>query len=108
MALLGALLSARYRDAIDGRLHDVPRGAADAAREGVANAVAAAGGAGPRAQALADAARQSFVEGWQQAMWAGVAVMGVLFLYVLARGPKNPLPATARESQADPEVVSTR
>ncbi|MER5764695.1 MFS transporter [Streptomyces sp. NPDC002082] len=112
VALLGALLSAGYQDAIDGRLHDVPRGAADAAREGVANAVAAAGGAGPRAQALVDAARQSFVEGWQQAMWAGVAVMGVLFLYVLTRGPKNPVPAPAlepeSEAEADPEVLSVR
>ncbi|MFE4262062.1 MFS transporter [Streptomyces sp. NPDC056883] len=108
VALLGALLSAGYRGAVDGRLHDIPQGAADAAREGVANAVAAAGGAGPRAQALVDAARQSFVEGWQQAMWAGVAVMGVLFLYVLARGPKNPVPAPARESEADPEVLSVR
>ncbi|MFB6521525.1 MFS transporter [Streptomyces sp. NPDC056401] len=106
VALLGALLSAGYRDAIDGRLHDIPPGAADAAREGVANAVAAAGGTGPRAQALVDAARQSFVEGWQQAMWAGVAVMGLLFLYVLTRGPKDPVPAPARESEADPEVLS--
>lgn len=93
VALLGALLSAGYRAAVDDRLHGVPQGAAEAAREGVANAVEAAGGAGPRAQALLDAARQSFVEGWQQAMWAGVAVMGVLFLYVLTRGPKNRTPA---------------
>lgn len=104
VALLGALLSAGYREAVDGRLHDVPQGAADAAREGVSNALAAAGGAGPRAQALVDAARQSFVEGWQQAMWAGVAVMGVLFFYVLTLGPKNPVPAPARESESEAEV----
>jgi hypothetical protein len=68
----------------------VPRDAADTAREGVANAVEAAGGAGPRAQELVRAARESFVDGWQQAMWAGVVVMGGLFLYILARGPKDP------------------
>ncbi|MFI5764946.1 MFS transporter [Streptomyces sp. NPDC051563] len=124
VALLGALLSAGYRDAVDERLHGFPRGAADAAREGVANAVGAAEGAGPRAHELVDAARQSFVEGWQQAMWAGVAVMGVLFLYVLARGPKsqdaipepnpnpNPNPgldpAPGREPEADSEPLSAR
>ncbi|WP_327308854.1 MFS transporter [Streptomyces sp. NBC_01298] len=102
VALLGALLSAGYRSAIDGRLDGVPQGAADAAREGVANAVGAADGAGAGARALLDAARQSFVEGWQQAMWAGVAVMAVLFLYVLARGPKGPAPVPAPEAVTEP------
>jgi EmrB/QacA subfamily drug resistance transporter len=84
VALLGALLSAGYRSAIDGKLDGVPQGAADTAREGVANAVEAAHGAGPHAQELMHAAQQSFVGGWQQAMWAGVVVMSVLFLYILA------------------------
>ncbi|MCX4775664.1 MFS transporter [Streptomyces sp. NBC_01264] len=112
VALLGPLLSAGYRSSIDGRLDGVPRGTADAAREGVANAVGAAEGAGPGARALLDAARESFVEGWQQAMWAGVAVMGVLFVHVLARGPKSPAPAPAgdpaADRTADPEVLSAR
>ncbi|MFZ3492551.1 MFS transporter [Streptomyces sp. 5.8] len=112
VALLGALLSAGYRGAVEERLQGLPQGAADAAREGVANAVEAAHGAGPQAQALLHAARQSFVEGWQQAMWAGVAVMGLLFLYILVRGPKNPAPApapaSAQDPAADPEAVSVR
>lgn len=41
-----------------------------------------------------------------EAMWAGVAVMGVLFLYVLTRGPKNPEPEP--EPAAAPEVLSAR
>ncbi|MCL6289869.1 MFS transporter [Streptomyces sp. 43Y-GA-1] len=90
VALLGALLSAGYRGAIDSRLAGVPDGPADSAREGVANAVEAANGAGPYAQELIRAARQSFVDGWQNAMWAGVAVMAALFLYVLFRGPLRP------------------
>ncbi|MET9206311.1 MULTISPECIES: MFS transporter [Streptomyces] len=92
VALLGALLSAGYRGAVDGRLDGIPEGAADAAREGVAHAVEAAGGAGPHRQALLDAAQRSFVDGWQQAMWAGVAVMAALLLLVLLRGPKSPVP----------------
>ncbi|MGW5738374.1 MULTISPECIES: MFS transporter [Streptomyces] len=98
VALLGALLSAGYRGAIDSRLEGVPEGAADTAREGVANAIGAADGSGAHAQALIRAAKESFVDGWQQAMWAGVAVMALLFLYVLTRGPRPPdrRPASTR------------
>ncbi|MEV8407034.1 MFS transporter [Streptomyces niveus] len=93
VALLGALLSAGYRGAIDGQLAavPVPEGVADTAREGIANAVEAADkSGGPHAQALIRAAQESFVDGWQQAMWAGVAVMALLFVYVLVRGPRRP------------------
>jgi EmrB/QacA subfamily drug resistance transporter len=89
VALLGALVSAGYRSALDGRLHGVPQGTADTAREGIANAVEAAGSTGPHAQDLLHAAQQSFVDGWQQAMWAGTAIMGALFLYIAFRGPEN-------------------
>ncbi|MEU6762323.1 MFS transporter [Streptomyces sp. NPDC046853] len=89
VALLGALLSAGYRSAIDSRLQGIPRDIADTAREGVANAIGAADGTGARAGALIRAAQESFVDGWQQAMWAGVAVMAALFLYILARGPRR-------------------
>ncbi|GAB2928344.1 MFS transporter [Streptomyces heilongjiangensis] len=107
VALLGALLSAGYRSAIDGRLDGVPRDAADTARAGVANAVEAAGGTGPHARELAQAARESFVDGWQQAMWAGVVVMGGLFLYILARGPKDTVPAAGTRAEAA-EALSSR
>ncbi|MEV0398790.1 MFS transporter [Actinoallomurus sp. NPDC050550] len=100
VALLGALLSSGYRNAIDSRLDGVPQGAADTAREGVANAIEAANGAGSHARALVRAAQESFVDGWQQAMWAGVAVMAVLFVYVLARGPQRPISAPVNEAEA--------
>jgi hypothetical protein len=101
VAMLGALLSAGYRSAIDDRLHGVPQTTADTAREGIANAVGAADGAGSRAQDLVHAARQSFVDGWQQAMWAGVAVMGVLLVYIGLRGPKSSaVPMTADDAEA--------
>ncbi|MGH4031832.1 MFS transporter [Actinomycetota bacterium Odt1-20B] len=90
VALLGALLSAGYRSAIDTRLDGVPRHSADTAREGVANAIEASRTAGPHAPDLVHAAQQSFVDGWQQAMWAGVIVMGALFLHIVTRGPKRP------------------
>ena len=99
IALLGALLSAGYRGAIDDRLHGIPQGAADTAREGIANAVDVAAGTGAQGPYLVHAAQQSFVDGWQQAMWAGVAVMGALFAYIALRGPKNSA-ATADDDAA--------
>lgn len=89
VALLGALLSAGYRGAIDTRLDGVgvAEGTGDTAREGIANAIEVADGAGPQARELVRAAQESFVEGWQQAMWAGVVVMGLLFVYIVTRGP---------------------
>ncbi|MFJ1870604.1 MFS transporter [Streptomyces chartreusis] len=107
VALLGALLANGYRSAIDGRLHGIPQETADTAREGVANAVEAAGSAGPHTQDLLHAAQQSFVDGWQQAMWAGVAVMGALFVHIAFRGPKNTAPGVADEPEV-PEAVAAR
>ncbi len=77
VALLGAVLTAGYRSALDARLDGAPAGAA---REGIALA-------GESAPALV---RASFVDGWRQAMWAGVAVMAVLLVSVLGWGPRRP------------------
>ncbi|GIJ72335.1 MFS transporter [Virgisporangium ochraceum] len=77
VALLGAVLTAGYRAAVDARVGPVP------ARDGIATALATGDGA------LVVAARQAFVDGWRQAMWVGVAVMAALFAYVVARGPSR-------------------
>ncbi|MBN6052387.1 MFS transporter, partial [Nonomuraea sp. RK-328] len=100
VALLGALLANGYRGAVEGRLNGIPHEAADTARQGVANAVELAGSGGPHARALLHAAQQSFVDGWQQAMWAGVAVMGVLLVYIAFRGPAHRAPAVADDTEA--------
>ncbi|WP_086870574.1 MFS transporter, partial [Streptomyces viridochromogenes] len=105
VALLGALVSTGYRSAIDGRLHGIPDEAADTAREGVANAVEAAGSTGPQAQDLLQAAHQSFVDGWQQAMWAGAAIMGALLILIALRGPAN-TPSAAADASDPAEAVS--
>jgi EmrB/QacA subfamily drug resistance transporter len=89
VALLGAVLSAGYRDTIDSQLDAVPAGAAEAARGGVANALEAADTAGPQGHQLVRAAQESFVDGWREAMWAGFTVMAVLFVYIIARGPST-------------------
>ena len=90
VALLGAVLTAGYRSSISTQLDGIPADVAGPAREGVANAVAAADALGAKEETLVRAAQESFVDGWQHAMLAGAAVMAALFLYVLARGPRPP------------------
>lgn len=100
VALLGAVLTAGYRDAINPELDAIPGltdGAADTAREGLANAVAAAPSLDGRAAAFVRAAEQSFISGWQTAMWVGAAVMVAMFAYVVAR------PATDQPSSSNAE-----
>lgn len=89
VALLGALVTAGYSNAINSRLDQIPASTASVAREGIANALAAAANAGPQSATLIRIARASFVEGWQQAMWVGAGVMAILFVYILARGPRT-------------------
>lgn len=96
VALLGAVLTGGYRGAIDSRLPPVPAATAEAARRGIANAFAAAEGAATHSQSLVRAAQEAFVVGWRQAMWVGVAVMAVLFVYVLTRGPEAAVNAEER------------
>lgn len=86
-----------YAEGPHGELHGDaggrrPPGVADTAREGLANAVEAAGGAGSRSRALIRAARESFVDGRRQAMGAGGVVMAVLLLCILVRGPHGARP----------------
>ncbi|MFJ8497224.1 hypothetical protein [Streptomyces sp. NPDC093992] len=107
VALLGALVASGYRAAVGDRLDGVPREAADSAREGIADAVEAAPATGGHAQDLVRAARESFVEGRRQAMWAGVAVMAVLLVHVALRGPDGPHRAPADEGE-DAEAAPAR
>jgi Na+/melibiose symporter-like transporter len=70
VALLGAVMTAGYSNAINSRLEGVPVTAADAARKGIASALAIAKEDHPYSKALVRSAQESFVHGWQQAMWA--------------------------------------
>ncbi|MGW4027692.1 MFS transporter, partial [Streptomyces sp. NPDC005009] len=111
VAMLGALLANGYRSAIDGKVDGIPDGAADTAREGIANAIEVAPRTGSHAQDLIHAAQQSFVDGWQQSMWIGAAVMAALFVYVAPRGPRNTAPLqpddeAAPESRAAEDVAA--
>ncbi|MFJ4783732.1 MFS transporter [Streptomyces sp. NPDC088794] len=107
VALLGALVSAGYRNAIDDKLNGIPQSAADVARDGIANAVEVAPSTGTHQQELLHAAQQSFIQGWQQAMWAGVALLGALLVYISLRGPKTAALAMDGSDTEVPETVTT-
>lgn len=93
IALLGAVLAAGYTGAIDGQLAGVPAQLADAAREGIGTAMAAAAGSGAHAEVIVGEAQAAFIAGWRQSMWAGVVIMAVLLALVVARGPREDHPA---------------
>ena len=101
VALLGAVLSAGYRQEIERHLGGLSPDVAATAREGVANAVAASDGAGAAQPALILAAQDAFVTGWQQAMWAGVIVMALLLVFVTLRGPRPESPLAGEQPIVD-------
>lgn len=101
IALLGGVLVAGYQSAIAGRLSGVPEELAATAREGVANATAISQDAGVHAEQILTAANDAFIAGWQQAMWVGVAVMTVLVIFVLFRGPKSSTPTEPLDETDD-------
>ncbi|MFR0357510.1 MFS transporter [Streptomyces sediminimaris] len=105
VAMLGALLANGYRGAIEGKLGGIPTDAADTAREGIANAIEVAPKTGSHAQNVIQAAQQSFVDGWRQAMWIGAAVMAALLLHVALRGPKDTA-ALQPDAEAAPKTVA--
>lgn len=107
IALLGGLLTAGYQSAIDQRLDGVSDSIADTAREGIANAVTVSSQAGSQAEQLINAARESFITGWQQAMWVGVGALAALFIYVVLRGPKPAAPLDDSNEDAELTTIST-
>lgn len=103
VALLGAVLTAGYRKAIGhelGGIPNLPDGITDTAREGLANAVAVAPASDAQAAALVRAAQESFISGWQTAMWVGAAVMAVMFAYVVACGATSKPRASTIDQRA--------
>lgn len=54
---------------------------------------------GSHATRIVQAARESFVDGWQQAMRTGAAVMVVLSVYVAVRGPKKRVRSAADDAE---------
>lgn len=90
IALLGAVLAGSYADAIRPALAAMPAHA-QGAHDGIGRAfdIAAATPDAGLAEQLRDAARQAFIAGWSDAMWAGAAAMIVLVAALLLRAPRT-------------------
>jgi hypothetical protein len=86
-SLLGSVLTAGYRSAIEPALAGLPPELAQPASEGIGTAFAVAANAGEQGPAIIDAAKHAFVDGWTQSMWLGVGMAVVALVYRLVRGP---------------------
>jgi MFS transporter, DHA2 family, multidrug resistance protein len=95
VAILGALLSMRYRTLVTPHLSALPLAARHGAAESIEKTFAAAGGAGPTAAGqIADGARQAFVGATHTTVLVAAALtaVGALIVAVLlpARAPERP------------------
>ncbi|WP_051891241.1 MFS transporter [Chryseobacterium sp. JM1] len=88
VALLGAMVTSGYSDAMSPYLVGMPSTVSLHAKAGIANALAVAPGTGIKSDFLIHAARESFVQGWKEAIWVGSAVMALLFGYISTAGPE--------------------
>ncbi|WP_051890745.1 MFS transporter [Chryseobacterium vrystaatense] len=89
VALLGALVTSGYSHAMTPYLTDLPSAVSLPAKAGIANALAVAPGLGLKSDLLIHAARESFIQGWKDAIWIGSAVMALLFVYIITAGPET-------------------
>lgn len=89
VALLGPMVTAGYSASVEAKLQGYPPAVITTAKEGLAHAQAIAASTGNQGEMLNRFAKESFVIGWQQAMWIGACIMTVLLVYILFKGPKN-------------------
>ena len=87
IALLGSVLTAGYKSAIEPALAGLPVELAEPASEGIGSAFAVAANAGEQGPVIIDAAKHAFVDGWTQSMWLGVGMAAFVFVYLVVRGP---------------------
>lgn len=90
VALLGAALTAAYRNAIEPELDQYPDALATAAHEGLGRALDVSTG-DPRGEALVAAARQAFADGWSTSMWAATVAAAAMFVVLLAKHRRHPI-----------------
>jgi len=101
VALLGSVLSAGYRSAIEPNLTTVPGDLARSAAEGIGSAFGAAANAGDSAPVIIEAAKRAFVDGWVRSMWLGVAMAAFAMVFLIVRGVQD-----LRVTDDDQELVN--
>ena len=101
VAVLGSILTSQYSSSVQPALVGVPDAARTAAETSLAGAIAAAGEMGASGQALAEGAKQAFVDGMGIAFLIGAVVIAIAA--VVAR---KLLPADIEEADHVPVDAS--
>jgi len=107
VALLGSVLNAGYQSGVASAAQSLPVGMQEPVEAGIGSALAVSAQLGEQGASVADAARNAFVDGWQTAMWFGVALAAVAFVYLLVRGPRDEVSLDALDISnegIDPEL----
>ncbi|MGI5399436.1 MFS transporter [Streptomyces sp. CA-135486] len=104
VAVLGSLLSTRYRSGIEGHLEVLPSGAREAAGESIETTLGYAQKLGPAGKALVAPAHEAFLDAMHLTALAsaGVALIGVVVVLLFLPGGR-PKTAPAAEPAAEPE-----
>ena len=96
IALIGSVLNAGYRSAVEPATVGVPAEVAEPVREGIGGALAVAGSLGEAGAPLADAARAAFVDGMAPALYLAAGVSLATAIFTALRGPKTAAEAEPR------------
>ncbi len=102
IALIGSVLNAGYRSAVEPATVGVPAEAAEPVREGIGGALAVAGSLGEAGAPLAEAARAAFVEGMAPALYLAAGVSLAAAIFTALRGPKTAAEAEPRLHSGEP------
>ncbi|MGW4204676.1 MFS transporter [Streptomyces sp. NPDC004726] len=109
VAVLGSVLSARYRGEIEGHLHDLPGATREAAGESIEGTLAVAEKLGPSGQALIGHAHEAFLDAMHLTAIgsAAVALIGALLvgLFLPGRPAVESVPAPRHGAEPDREAA---
>ena len=109
VAVLGSLLSTRYRSGIEGHLEVLPSGAREAAGESIETTLGYAQKLGPAGKELVAPAHEAFLDAMHLTalVSAGVALIGVVVVLLFLPGGR-PKRAPAAEPEPEIELGSER
>ncbi|MFJ8790491.1 MFS transporter [Streptomyces sp. NPDC102462] len=104
IAVLGSVLSAAYRNGIEGKLGAVPAGLRDTAAESIEATLGVAAKLGPQGKALVDPANDAFLHAMHVTALCGtgVALLGALVVALFLPGR----PPAAQEGERETELVA--
>lgn len=94
VALLGAVFTSGYSQGMSEVLATLPANVAVLSEGGLANVLQITTDLYPDADGLIQTAKETFLQSWKGAMWAGSVVMVILFVFSFALSVKRNEPAT--------------